>query len=217
VPDFEAAMKRLYRRLAFNYSEGGFGQLFQKAISFALNALYSETRWDIYIHKGFGELDSSQPLMLCRSLQYQDLLDAKYAKVVAFPEEIRLRFNRRDTCYGFYSNDILAVVGWSSNGFLELDHGVVFPCPSEIALFDFVTLPEFRGRGLYTGALRHLVKNIDTPGVRSAYIAVDPDNVPSVKGIRRAGFNPIHRIRRKRVLGLTFVSRGPAQPDGGVV
>jgi GNAT superfamily N-acetyltransferase len=206
-------MRRLYRKLAFNYSEGGLGRLLQKAISFTLNTLYSESVWDIYIYKGFGAPDSGASLVQCRALRYQDLLDARYSKVAAFPEEIRLRFERQNICYGFYSNESLAVIGWSSDGYLELDHGVVFPCPSQVALFDFVTLPDFRSRGLYTSALRHLIRNMDKPGARSVYIAVDPNNAHSVKGIRRAGFSRCLCMSRRRILGFVLISRSPAQPD----
>jgi Acetyltransferase (GNAT) family len=207
-------MRRLYRKLAFNYSEGGLGQLLQKAISFGWKALYSESVWNIYVYNCFGDLSSGLPLVQCRTLEYQALLDAQYFKVAAFPEEIRLRFDRQNICYGFYSNESLAVIGWSSNGYLELDHGVVFPCPSQVALFDFVTLPEFRGRGLYTNALRYLVGNLGKGGAVSVCIAVDPTNVHSVKGIQRVGFSPHLRISRRRLLGFAFVSQKPVRPDG---
>jgi GNAT superfamily N-acetyltransferase len=213
LPQDWVSMRRLYRKLAFNYSEGGLGRLFQKTISFALNALYSETVWDIYVYRDFGDLDSSAPLVHCRTLTYQNLLDAQYFKAAAFPEEIRLRFEKQNICYGFYANESLAVIGWSSDGYLELDHGVVFPCPSQVALFDFVTLPEFRGRGLYTNALRHLVRNMEKPGARFVYIAVDPNNVHSVKGIQRAGFKLCLCMSRRRILGFVLISRNPAQSD----
>jgi GNAT acetyltransferase-like protein len=206
-------MRRLYRKLAFNYSEGGLGMLLQKSISFALNTLYSESLWNIYIHKGFEDLDPRQPLLQCKTLTYQNLLDARYFKVVAFPEEIRLRFDRRNTCYGFYLNENLATIGWSSDGYLELDRGVVFPCPSEVALFDFMTLPEFRGHGIYTNALRYLINNIPKSATRSVYIAVDPNNAASVRGIQRAGFSPLLCLSRRKILGVAFNSRHPAQSN----
>lgn len=203
-------MRRLFRKLAFNYAEGGPARIFQKTIAFIASALDSRTVWNVYIYKGPGHSASSQPLVKCRTLTYQDLLDAGYYKILAFPEEIRLRFERRNTCYGFYSNADLAVVGWSSEDYLELDHGVVFPCPSAVALFDFITLPEFRGRGLYTNALRHLLRE-DQLGAGSVYIAVDPNNTPSVKGIRRAGFSPLLCMSRRRIMGFTRISENPAK------
>jgi hypothetical protein len=206
-------MRRLYRKLAFNYSEGGLGRLLQKSFSFTLSTLYSESLWNIYIHKGFDDLGPSEPLLQCKTLTYQDLLDAQYYKVVAFPEEIRQRFDRRNTCYGFYLNKSLATIGWSSDGYLELDRGVVFPCPSEVALFDFMTLPEFRGRGIYTNALRYLINSIPKSSPSSIYIAVDPNDAASVKGIRRAGFSPLLSLSRRKILGVAFNSRHPAQSN----
>jgi GNAT superfamily N-acetyltransferase len=197
-------MKRLFRKLAFNYSEGGLGGVFLKALFFAANALFSRTSWNIYIHRS-RESDSNRPQVQCRELKFEDLLDARYAKAVAFPEEIRLRFDRQNTCYGFYASDRLAVVGWSSAGYLELDHGVIFPCPSEVALFDFLTLPEFRGRGLYTDALRYLMRRLVETGGHG--------KVHSVKGIEAAGFSPLMCISRTRILGFALISRSPAQPD----
>jgi ribosomal protein S18 acetylase RimI-like enzyme len=204
-------MKRLYRKLAFNYSEGGLGGLSLKMLSFASYALYSRTAWHVYVHR-FLDSDTSEHQIQYRELNFQDLLDARYAKAAAFPEEIRARFDRQNACYGFYLNDRLAVVGWSSDGYLELDHGVIFSCPCEAALFDFLTLPEFRGRGLYTNALRYLVRKLQKAGKHSVYIAVDPNNVHSVRGIEAAGFSRVLCISRRRILGFAFISRTPAQP-----
>ncbi len=205
-------MNRLFRKVAFNYSEGGARRLLQKSISAALSTLYSESVWNIYVHEGSTEVRSSEPLVRCRELQYRDLLDAKYYKVLAFPEEIRLRFERQNTCYGFYLNENLATIGWSSDGYLELDRGVVFPCPSQVALFDFLTLPEFRGRGFYTDALRYLINNVQERSVRSIVIAADPNNTSSIKGIWRAGFHPFLRLNRRKILGITFESRTSVPP-----
>jgi RimJ/RimL family protein N-acetyltransferase len=102
---------------------------------------------------------------------------------------------------------ILATIGWSSNDYMELDRGVKFPCPSEVGLFDFITLPEFRSRGLYTNALRYLLKNIHERGPTCIYIAVDPNNLSSVKGIQRAGFGPFLRFKRRRVFGISFQTK----------
>src|ERR1700761_3497106 len=131
-------MRRLYRRLVFIYSEGGLGNVLQKALAFTLSTLYSEVLWTIYTRKKSGDAEINGGLAQCRELQFQDLMDAQYFKAAALPEEIRLRFGRRNTCYGFYFEGKLAVVGWRSDGYLELDHDVVVPCPSSVGLFDFM-------------------------------------------------------------------------------
>jgi hypothetical protein len=203
-------MKRLYRKLALNYSEGGIGRVLQKSILLVLHTFYSETLWNIYIHNAADDFVPSDPLLKCRKLIYEDLLAARYYKVAAFPEEIRLRFDNNNTCYGFYVDGHLATIGWSSDDYLELDRGVIFPCPSEVALFDFLTLPEFRSRGLYTNALRYLIEDRHKTGVGSVYIAVDGNNTFSVKGIEGAGFRLLMHFRRRKIFGISFNMRSPA-------
>jgi GNAT superfamily N-acetyltransferase len=205
-------MKRLYRKLALHYSEGGIGQVLQRSIVHLLHTLYSETHWNIYIHNAADNCVPSDLLFQCRKLTYEDLLKLRYYKVIAFPEEVRLRFDNNNTCYGFYTGGNLATIGWSSDGYLELDRGVIFPCASEAALFDFLTLPEFRSRGLYTNALRYLIEDKHKSGVGSVYIAVDADNAFSVKGIQAAGFRLHMYFRRRKIFGVTFNVSSPAHP-----
>ena len=200
-------MKRLYRKLAFQYSEGGFGRVLRKGFSFVLQRLYSENRWNIYVHRASDCLGATAQPMECRELTYDELVQAGYFKVLVFPEEIRRRFVRENACYGFFSEGKLATIGWRSDGYLELDHGVNYPC--EVGLFDFITLPDFRSRGLYANALRYLLKNIHERGSRRIYIAVDPNNISSVRGIRRAGFSPFLLFKRRRVFGIDFHQKSP--------
>jgi hypothetical protein len=202
-------MKRLYRKLAFQYSEGGFVGIMQKSVLLFLRMLYSEDQWNIYVHRAPVGVDPSGAPMKCRALTYADLIDANYFKASAFPEEIRKRFGSKNICYGFYLDENLATIGWSSNDYLELDRGVIFSCPAEVGLFDFMTFPDFRSRGLYTNALRYLINDIHARGPRSVYIAVDPNNLLSVKGIERAGFAPFLRIKRRRIFGVVFQLKRP--------
>ena len=170
--------------------------------------LYSEDRWNIYVHQASEGIDSGGKLE-CRALTYTDLINAKYFKALAFPEEIRSRFDENNVCHGFYFEEDLATIGWSSNDRLDLDHGVTFSCPGAVGLFDFVTLPYFRSRGLYTNALRYLVAAIHARGPRCVYIAVHPNNLPSLKGIEGAGFLPFLAIKRRRIFGVAFQMKRP--------
>jgi ribosomal protein S18 acetylase RimI-like enzyme len=60
--------------------------------------------------------------------------------------------------------------------------------PGEAYVHDCVILPEFRGRRLYGYLLDHLCRHARRHGATRALIAVDAGNVPSVRGIERAGF-----------------------------
>jgi GNAT superfamily N-acetyltransferase len=62
---------------------------------------------------------------------------------------------------------------------------------SERYLWDFATLPEYRGRGLYPRLLQAMLRMETTT---RAWILHAPENQPSGVGISRAGFRPVGRL-----------------------
>ena len=56
-------------------------------------------------------------------------------------------------------------------------------------LWDFGTLPAFRGRGVYPRLLAEIVRRESVQGDRF-WIIYAPENLPSAAGIERAGFQP---------------------------
>jgi GNAT superfamily N-acetyltransferase len=203
-------MKRLLRRLAYNYAEGGLTLLVRKGITH----VWSQTEWRIYVHRVSAESvdnDDGRSLpatITWRQLDSDELVRAGYFKALSFPKDIARRFAMGNACHGFYLEGRLATIGWSSDGYLELDRGLMFSCPSEAGLFDFLTLPEFRSRGIYTYALRQLLTKLHDQGIAVVYIAVDPGNSASIHGIERAGFRQLLLIKRRRRFGIvtnTFV------------
>jgi GNAT superfamily N-acetyltransferase len=196
-------MMRLYRSLAHNYSEGGIPLLLGKAASVCSRALWSHDQWLVYERAPFDPDEEKTFTTSHRSLGFDDLLDLGYAKAVSFPENIRQRFSRGDTCHGFFHSGQLVTIGWSGAHYMELNIGETLACPSSWGLFDFATLPAHQSRGFYTDALRQLARLARKSGYQSCWIAVHPANIPSIKGIERAGFRPIRRINKRRVLGVT--------------
>jgi ribosomal protein S18 acetylase RimI-like enzyme len=74
--------------------------------------------------------------------------------------------------------------------------------PGEAYIWDCVTLPAFRRRGLYVALLRHIVGVLRAEGLRRLWIGASLDNTPSIRGFRSAGFRPVLRLIYLRVLGL---------------
>ena len=72
-----------------------------------------------------------------------------------------------------------------------------------------LTLPEFRGRGLYPAALRAIQRYLGERGYRRCFICVRPDNGASIRGIEKAGFVRAGSTRLRKVLGVQ-VSRPQA-------
>jgi hypothetical protein len=62
-------------------------------------------------------------------------------------------------------------------------------------LYDFATVPEFRGRRLYPALLRFILSDLKERDVTRAWIGTEPGNVASQHGIRRAGFTLIVESR----------------------
>ncbi|HET6459784.1 MAG TPA: GNAT family N-acetyltransferase [Syntrophales bacterium] len=70
-----------------------------------------------------------------------------------------------------------------------------------------LTLPEFRGKGIYPEALREVQRYLKEKGYKMLYICTREDNVASVRGIEKAGFTFIKRINLIKVLGMQVSKR----------
>jgi GNAT superfamily N-acetyltransferase len=62
--------------------------------------------------------------------------------------------------------------------------------PCDRYLWDFATLPEWRGRGLYPRLLQAILNQESADG-RRFWIITAPENMASAAGIAKAGFGPV--------------------------
>lgn len=197
-----------FRSVANHFREGGARGLLHKVGDKLLESIWSETKWVIYERALTREVKNCGELVARRELDSTELVRVGYYKAKAFPEEIERRFERGNICHGFFLGDRLATIGWSSPNYLELDRNVYFPCPGAVGLYDFLTLEEFRSRGFYANALIQLANSMGQVGFAKAFIAVDPGNYPSVRGIERAGFLQALWFNRRWRFGVSTVSYG---------
>lgn len=111
----------------------------------------------------------------------------------ADPAFVLDRFAGGRRCYAARVDDALAAYGWVSFGEeaigevqlrMRLD-------PGEAYIWDCATLPPFRRLGLYTALLAHMAGELHREGFCRAWIGADGDNLPSQKGIDRAGFQAV--------------------------
>jgi GNAT superfamily N-acetyltransferase len=78
--------------------------------------------------------------------------------------------------------------GWlarRSGGIEELDYSFDLP-DGDGYLWDFVTLPAWRGQGVYPHLLQAIVRQ--EPGVERFWIGYEANNQASARGIQKAGF-----------------------------
>ena len=97
----------------------------------------------------------------------------------------------------------------------EVQQSMTFP-EGSVALYDYYSHPDFRGRGLYRATLGQMVRDaFADERTRYAYISVLADNVASRHVIESTGFEFERSFFLKCRFGSTTRSAGPvvAPPD----
>ena len=117
--------------------------------------------------------------------------------------EFLRRFESGRRCYAAWVGEELAAYGWVSFG--EEDVGElglrVNLLDCEAYIWDCVTLPAFRQKGLFAALLGAVANALRTEGVCSIWIGANKDNAPSQRGIDRAGFRRVVDLLVARVDG----------------
>jgi GNAT superfamily N-acetyltransferase len=109
--------------------------------------------------------------------------------------EVRTRQRAGHRPYIGYLDGTPAAYGWVATreaSIGELDLSFALP-PGERYLWDFATLPEWQGRGLYPRLLRAILVRESRAAARF-WILHAPENLPSGAGMRKAGFVPVGRL-----------------------
>lgn len=70
-----------------------------------------------------------------------------------------------------------------------------------------LTLPEFRGKGIYPATLIEVQRYLKEQGYKRLFICTKEDNLPSVRGIEKAGFEFVTKINLVKVLGMQVSRR----------
>ena len=127
----------------------------------------------------------------------------------------RLESGRR--CYVAKAEDRFVAYGWVSFdeefiGELNLRLKLV---PGEAYIWDCATLPAFQRNHLYSALLTYILADLNTEHFHRVWIGADFENVPSQKGISRAGFRHVADLILARVLALrqVWVQGQPDVPE----
>jgi hypothetical protein len=85
----------------------------------------------------------------------------------------------------------------------------------EAYIWDCVTMPAFRQQRLYSGLLGYIVAELGAENLCRVWIGADLENLPSQRGIARAGFRPVADMVVARVLAmrLVWVQGRPGVPE----
>lgn len=125
----------------------------------------------------------------------------------------RIRLGNR-SIVGFV-DAVPAATGWSTSGRVEIGElGLDFGLPSgNRYLWDFVTLPEWRGRGIYPALLQAFIRH--EAGVERFWVGHDLDNIASSRGILKAGLRTVGEVYAVEGAGPVFVAGGMAPGRAG--
>jgi GNAT superfamily N-acetyltransferase len=132
------------------------------------------------------------------------------------PEEIERRFQGGHDVYVAYLDGTPAGYGWLARrqgDIHELALSFRMP-PGNGYLWDFVTLPEYRGRGVYPHLLQAIIRH--EPAIERFWIGFAAGNEASGRGIRKAGFEEIGDmvIEGRRVAGVRIDRPGERGREG---
>lgn len=119
------------------------------------------------------------------------------ATVMAMPQDAVLARQTWSRCYAGQVGDEVLTSGWVS----EVDTWVgeiaatIRPGEGEAYIWDCRTAPLFRRRGFYRDLLTQVMADLGRRGLGRAWIATLERTSGGYRGVKRAGFHPVLRIR----------------------
>jgi GNAT superfamily N-acetyltransferase len=144
----------------------------------------------------------------------EPVLASAIEPIMGTPFIKRLESGRQ--CYTARVDGRLAAYGWVSftdENIGELNLRIKL-LVGEAYIWDCVTLPDYRNQHLYSALLAFIVRELHARSYCRAWIGADLENVPSQRGMARAGFHHVadlligHTLARRQisVAGLSGVS-----------
>lgn len=110
-------------------------------------------------------------------------------------EEVTKRLANDHLAFVAYIQNKPAAFGWMARGKAiigELNHSLILPMQHRY-LWNFRTLADYRGLGIYPALLQHIVR-YEGYRAKQFWIIHAPENTSSLKGITKAGFHYVGKL-----------------------
>ncbi len=122
------------------------------------------------------------------------------------PTEVAARMANGHRPYLAWLVDEPAAYGWAAGAGATIGElGVAFTLPrGDRYLWDFATLPAWRGRGIYPHLLQRIIAAESATGAARLWIIHAPENPASARGIVKAGFAPVGDLSFRAAGGAGF-------------
>jgi hypothetical protein len=123
------------------------------------------------------------------------------------PNDVRQRLHTGHQPYLAYVEQVPVGYGWMATQKASIGElGLHFVLPAtERYLWDFATLPEWQGYGIYPRLLQHILMQ-QSPTVERVWIIHAPENSPSGVGMTKAGLLPVGQLSFRSDGGVGLAS-----------
>ena len=114
------------------------------------------------------------------------------------------RFDRGEQCFIAIHNAKVISYIWGSRGKVGVEeiNMAVQTAPKEMYLYDAFTLEPWRGKNLYPSVLQRALECGRSLGLQRITIFVEARNIPSIRGVNKAGFILFQTLLYKTVFGF---------------
>ncbi|MEO0145342.1 MAG: GNAT family N-acetyltransferase [candidate division WOR-3 bacterium] len=190
------------------------------ATAFSAVGVYLYRKSLFGITKGFlvrRSLNSGEAFLIPGGLVVEKVSDPELIRVFRKDRErvYEERHNRGVACYVGFWNGEPAHITWVATGGEREPRTGYKASPGVAYVFDSLTLPEFRGLGIYTGVLETIWQDARKAGLTVAEAIVLEGNEASMKAFRNAGFRPVARVAGIKIFGITFTWRRKLEEGEG--
>ena len=110
------------------------------------------------------------------------------------PPAVDQRLAHGDEFYAWLEHDRVIGFGWVCFRDRQLGLYHYANTPGHAYLYNFHTDPAHRGRGLYPALLQHMRYELGRERHTQLWIDVRIDNLPSIQGVRKAGFTEVAMV-----------------------
>jgi len=111
----------------------------------------------------------------------------------ANPSEIRSLLTRGDRCFVARHEGQVVHACWATTSYAWIDYLArrIQLAPDEAYTYDIFTLPAFRGQNIVSTVMSvHVIPYFRGAGFRRMITSVLPENKASIRGLRKAGYQP---------------------------
>lgn len=109
--------------------------------------------------------------------------------------DIQKRFLRGDACYIGCLFDKVVYFSWISRRMLIPEIDKEMPLSADSAyIYNVRTIMDYRGRGISTYAYAKIAAYLKDSNLKGLYVAVDGNNIASIKSIEKSGFKMIREV-----------------------